>query len=123
LHEKINSLSVDMGTLRRECSALQDQVSTLSEKLSDQEKLIEENRDLNDIPEKFKSMQISSHWVRAVVALSLIEAAMKLKLEHLGKPVKPNTPFGEPRAAAEQAISDLEKRKLRPRLLRIERAV
>lgn len=73
--------------------------------------------ELNDLLCRFDSMGINAQWVRSVVALALIEAAMKRKLEQLGISIKPGISFGELRTTVEQAVHDIEKRKLRPRLL------
>jgi len=115
--EETRATLADNVHLKENISALKTQVEALNGKVSEQEKLIEESRDLNDLLRRFDSMGINAQWVRSVVALTLIEAAMKRKLGQLGISIKPGVSFGELRNTLEQAVTDIEKRSLRPRLL------
>ncbi len=115
--EETRAALADNARLKENISALNAQVEALFGKISEQEKLLEESHELNDLLCRFDSMGINAQWVRSVVALTLIEAAMKRKLEQLGISIKPGISFGELRTTLEQAVHDIEKRKLRPRLL------
>jgi len=115
--EETRAASVDNVRLKENISALNAQVETLFSKISEQEKLQEGSHDLNDLLCRFATTGINAQWVRSVVALTLIEAAMKMKLEQLGISIKPNVSFGELRTTLEEAVQAIEKRKLRPRLL------
>jgi hypothetical protein len=98
-------------------TALNTRIESLLSNIAEQKGLLEKNRDLNDVLGSFANMGINAQWVRSIVALALMEAAMKKKLEQLGMTVQQNISFGELRNILEQAINDKEKRKLRPRLL------
>lgn len=115
--EETRAALTDNVRLKENISSLKAQAETLFSKILEQEKLQEESRDLNDLLCRFDSMGINVQWVRSVVALALIEAAMKRKLDQLGISIKPGVSFGELRNTLEQAVQDIEKRKLRPRLL------
>lgn len=113
---EMSTVLADNARMRENISALKAQVDDLVSKISAQEKLLDETRDLNDLLRHFDSMGINAQWIRGIVALALIEAAMKRKLEQLGISIKPGVSFGELRKTLEQAIHEKEKRKLRPRL-------
>ncbi len=71
----------------------------------------------------FLGLYLNVHWVRAIAALTLVEAALKLKLNRLGYPTQDGISFGELRNAIEQALQEKETRSLRPSLLGLNELV
>ena len=100
-----------------EISSLLEQVSELQQQLHDLKSVSDTHRDVAVMLTNFNPLKITVHWVRSAVALTLIEAAMKQKLENLGIGVKEGISFGDLRKTLEQALLDKEGRELRRRLL------
>ena len=103
--------------LESETQTLQEKINILIEANVTHQSRLREFEPLDQLIQRFSAMQINLHWIRAVSALSLIEAAMKRKLETLSVQIEGRPSFGELRRTLEQALMDKERRKLTPRLL------
>ena len=73
--------------------------------------------DLDKTIQRFGRLGVTADWVRVAVALTLIEAAMKQKLESLGHSVREYVKFDDLTKEFEQTLEQKESRRLRPQLI------
>ena len=109
--------NAQISDFRSIISDLQTAVTRLQEENSALTSASEETKDLSEILDRFSPITINPHWVRSVIALTLIEAAMKKKLEDSGGIVEARPSFGQLRESLQQTLQKEEGRELRHRLL------
>jgi hypothetical protein len=96
--------------LRRDIQSLTEQVHQLASEA-------EQVRPLRELIRSFEKLQIDENWIRASIALNLVEPAIKKKLEQLGVELPEITKFDKIYKQLREKLREIENRDLRPQLL------
>ena len=124
LKEMVNQLRSKTQRLEKEHSELTSKVWELGNEartLRSQEdwltKQVEDTKPLLDLIKDFEKLGVDDNWIRASIALNLVEPAIKKKLEDLGVELPKQTKFTDIYEQLQQALKEKENRELKPQLL------
>jgi hypothetical protein len=115
--ENERRVASDNLQLRTEIVSLKVQLSALGETNEELRTSVAENQAFQNMFTKFAPMGLTANWIRSVISLTLVECAIKAKLEKLGHAVKEGIGFNDLLEALELNLREREGRQLGYRLI------
>ncbi len=106
-HSELTNKAWELGSETRTLRSQEDQLT----------KQIEDIKPLRDLIKDFKKVGVDDNWIRASIALNLVEPAIKKKLEELGVKLSKQTKFQDIYEQLQQVLKEKESRELKPQLL------
>lgn len=117
LRNKTKKVENERDELRSKVWELENETRKLREQEDRLTKQSEETRPLRDLIKDFEKLGVDDNWIRASIALNLVEPVIKKKLEELGLELPEQTKFSEIYEQLQQVLKEKENRELKFQLL------
>ena len=117
LRARVQRMEEDGRKSMQRSLELEYEVRSLRDKVDKQGIELENVRPMQSLIQSFEKLQVDDNWIRASIALNLVEPAIKKKLEELGVKLPAQTKFGEIYSQLLQILKEKENRELKPQLL------
>ena len=114
---KIQRLEQEHRELTNKVWELGNEARTLRSQEDQLNKQLEDITPLRDLIKDFAKFGVDYNWIRASIALNLVEPAIKKKLEELGVELPEQTKFQDIHKQLQQVLKEKENRELKPQLL------
>lgn len=117
LRNKTQRLEKEHWELTNKVWELGNEARTLRSQEDQLNKQLEDTKPLRGLIKDFERLGVDDNWIRASIALNLIEPAIKKKLEELGVELPEQTKFQDIYKQLQQVLKEKENRELKPQLL------
>jgi Tfp pilus assembly protein PilO len=117
LRNKTRNLEQEHQELRNKVCELENEVRNLRSQEVQFIKQIENIKPLSNLIEDFEKIGVNDNWIRASIALNLVEPAIKKKLEELEVKLPTKTQFSDIYEQLQQVLKEKENRELKYQLL------
>ncbi|GAH59840.1 unnamed protein product [marine sediment metagenome] len=110
LRARVQRMEEDGRKSMQRSLELEYEVRSLRDQVDKQGIELENVRPLQSLIQSFEKSQVDDNWIRASIALNLVEPAIKKKLEELGVKLPAQTKFGEIYSQLLQVLKEIPNR-------------